>query len=79
MKIRVFINSDIDTEEINIENNTICLYFKSVESYKEFRSNFSLSKIFKDNYNENISFSDAIGITLGPIEKSSTNICILQV
>lgn len=33
MKIRVFINSDIDTEEINIENNTICLYFKSVESY----------------------------------------------
>ena len=61
MKIRVFINSDIDAEEINIENNTICLYFKGVESYKEFRSNFSLSKIFKDSYNENISFSDALG------------------
>ena len=46
MRIRVFINSDIDAEEINIENNTICFYFKSVESYKEFKSNFSLSKIW---------------------------------
>ena len=61
MRIRVFIHSDIDAEEINIENNTICFYFKSVESYKEFRFNFSLSKIFKDNYNENMSFSNALG------------------
>lgn len=63
MKIRVFINSDIDNEEINIENNTICFYFKSIESYKEFRTNFSLFRIFKDTYNENISFSDALGNT----------------
>lgn len=49
MKIRIFINSSFESDSIGMDNNTLIFYFKSIESYKNFRNTFSLNKEFEDD------------------------------
>ena len=48
MKIIVFINRTFDNDSIEVTDNYLIFYFKSVDSYKSFRTTISLDKEFED-------------------------------
>ena len=48
MKIIVFINRTFDNDSIEVTDNYLIFYFKSVDSYKSFRTTLSLDKEFED-------------------------------
>ena len=48
MKIIVFINRTFDNDSIEVTDNYLIFYFKSVDSYKSFRTALSLDKEFED-------------------------------
>lgn len=48
MKIIVFINRTFDNASIEVTDNYLIFYFKSVDSYKSFRTTLSLDKEFED-------------------------------
>ena len=48
MKIIVFINRTFDNDSIEVTDNYLIFYFKSVDSYKSFRTTISLNKEFED-------------------------------
>lgn len=48
MKIIVFINRTFDNDSIEVTDNYLFFYFKSVDSYKSFRTTLSLDKEFED-------------------------------
>ena len=48
MKIIVFINRTFDNDSIEVTDNYLIFYFKSVDTYKSFRTALSLDKEFED-------------------------------
>ena len=48
MKIIVFINRTFDNDSIEVTDNYLIFYFKSIDSYKSFRTTLSLDKEFED-------------------------------
>ena len=48
MKIIVFIDRTFDNDSIEVTDNYLIFYFKSVDSYKSFRTTLSLDKEFED-------------------------------
>ena len=48
MKIIVFINRTFDNDSIEVTDNYLIFYFKSIDSYKSFRTTISLDKEFED-------------------------------
>ena len=48
MKIIVFINRTFDNDSIEVTSDYLIFYFKSVDSYKSFRTTLSLDKEFED-------------------------------
>ena len=48
MKIQIFINRTFDNDSIEVTSDYLIFYFKSVDSYKSFRTTISLDKEFED-------------------------------
>ena len=48
MKIQIFINRTFDNDSIEVTSDYLIFYFKSVDSYKSFRTTLSLDKEFED-------------------------------
>ena len=48
MKIQIFINRTFNNDSIEVTDNYLIFYFKSVDSYKSFRTTLSLDKEFED-------------------------------
>ncbi len=48
MKIQIFINRTFDNDSIEVTSDYLIFYFKSIDSYKSFRTTISLDKEFED-------------------------------
>lgn len=61
MQIKIYIeNSDNNLDELLYEENTLIFYFKSLDSYKDFRRSFYLEKTFIDQFENPITIGEIL-------------------
>ena len=61
MQIKIYIeNSDNNLDELLYEENTLIFYFKSLDSYKDFRRVFYLEKTFIDQFENPITIGEIL-------------------